>query len=141
MNLDNNSLVILKPDALKRHLVGTIIERFERRGFKIDALKMVNLSPEILSEHYANLQDRTDLYKEVESYMLSGPVIIMSLSSPSQNTVNMVREMIGSTDPAQAKAGTIRGDFATAIEANLIHASDSRENAVREHAIHFGYQK
>lgn len=131
-----NTLVILKPDALKRHLVGDIINRFEKRGLTINTLKHTMLTRDVLDQHYAHIKDKP-FYPEIVDYMLSGPVIIMSLSAPSPDVTRLVRDMVGATNPAEALPGTIRGDFGIGVEANLVHASDSLEAAIAEHTLHF----
>ena len=131
-----NTLVILKPDALKRHLVGDIINRFEKRGLTINTLKHTMLTRDVLDQHYAHIKDKP-FYPEIVDYMLSGPVIIMSLSAPSPDVTRLVRDMVGATNPAEALPGTIRGDFGISVEANLVHASDSLEAAIAEHTLHF----
>lgn len=131
-----STLVILKPDALKRHLVGDIINRFEKRGLTINTLKHTMLTRDVLDQHYAHIKDNP-FYPEIVDYMLSGPVIIMSLSAPSPDVTRLVRNMVGATNPAYALPGTIRGDFGISVEANLIHASDSLEAAIAEHTLHF----
>ena len=131
-----NTLVILKPDALKRHLVGDIINRFEKRGLTINTLKHTMLTRDVLDQHYAHIKDKP-FYPEIVDYMLSGPVIIMSLSAPSPDVTRLVRDMVGATNPAEALPGTIRGDFGIGVEANLVHASDSLETAIAEHTLHF----
>ena len=131
-----NTLVILKPDALKRHLVGDIINRFEKRGLTINTLKHTKLTRDVLDQHYAHIKDKP-FYPEIVDYMLSGPVIIMSLSAPSPDVTRLVRDMVGATNPAEALPGTIRGDFGIGVEANLVHASDSLEAAIAEHTLHF----
>lgn len=131
-----NTLVILKPDTLKRHLVGDIINRFEKRGLTINTLKHTMLTRDVLDQHYAHIKDKP-FYPEIVDYMLSGPVIIMSLSAPSPDVTRLVRNMVGATNPVDAMPGTIRGDFGISVEANLIHASDSLEAAIAEHTLHF----
>lgn len=131
-----NTLVILKPDALKRHLVGDIINRFEKRGLTINTLKHTMLTRDVLDQHYAHIKDKP-FYPEIVDYMLSGPVIIMSLSAPSPDVTRLVRDMVGATNPAEALPGTVRGDFGISVEANIVHASDSLEAAIAEHTLHF----
>ncbi len=131
-----STLVILKPDALKRHLVGDIINRFEKRGLTINTLKHTMLTRDVLDQHYAHIKDKP-FYPEIVDYMLSGPVIIMSLSAPSPDVTRLVRDMVGATNPVEALPGTIRGDFGISVEANLVHASDSLEAAIAEHTLHF----
>lgn len=128
------SLVLFKPDALERSLVGRLLTRFEERNFRIEAMKLLRITPDMARRHYRDLADR-DFYHEIESYMIRGPVIAMVLSG--RMAITAVRDMVGPTDGAKASAGTIRGDFTLSYRENLIHASDSVESAKREIAIFF----
>ena len=123
------SLVILKPDTIHRGLIGQVTARIEQRGFKIVAMKMALVSREKLDEHYGHLTSKP-FYPEIVSYMTMGPVVFLIVEG--DNAVNGMRQLCGSTDPAQAEMGTIRADFATTIRYNLIHASDSTESAAVE---------
>ncbi|MDO5565600.1 MAG: nucleoside-diphosphate kinase [Planctomycetia bacterium] len=128
------SLVLLKPDALERRLAGRLLARFEERNFRIEAMKLLRVTPELARQHYRDLVDR-DFYCEIEAYMTRGPVIALILSG--RLAIAAVREMVGPTDGAKAHAGTIRGDFTLSFRENLVHASDSVESANREIAIFF----
>lgn len=128
------SLVILKPDTVHRGLVGQVLSRIEQRGLSISALKMVVLSQSILDEHYGHLTSKP-FYPEIVAYMTMGPVVCLIVEG--DNAVGAMRQLCGATDPAQADMGTIRADFATTIRFNLIHASDSVENAEAEVARFF----
>lgn len=119
------TLIILKPDALQRSLVGEIIGRLERKGLKLIGLKMIRLDDAILRSHYAHIIDKP-FYKDVESFMQSSPVVVMALEG--YECVDSVRIIVGATNPRMADAGTIRGDLAIGNGRNLIHASDSKEN-------------
>ncbi|XP_006978897.1 nucleoside diphosphate kinase, mitochondrial isoform X1 [Peromyscus maniculatus bairdii] len=123
------TLVAVKPDGVQRRLVGTVIQRFERRGFKLVGMKMLQAPESILAEHYRDLQ-RKPFYPSLISYMSSGPVVAMVWEG--HNVVHISRTMIGHTDSTQAAPGTIRGDFSVHISRNVIHASDSVEGAQRE---------
>ena len=123
------SLLLLKPDVIHRSLVGTIIARIEARNFKIVGLKMFDLKRETLDEHYAHIVSKP-FYPEIVNYMTMGPVVFIVVEG--ENAVNGMRQLCGATDPAIAEMGTIRADFATTIRYNLIHASDSVENAIIE---------
>ncbi|XP_040604315.1 nucleoside diphosphate kinase, mitochondrial isoform X1 [Mesocricetus auratus] len=129
------TLVAVKPDGVQRRLVGTVIERFERRGFKLVGMKMMQAPESILAEHYRDLQ-RQPFYPALISYMSSGPVVAMVWEG--HNVVRISRTMIGHTDSTEAAPGTIRGDFSIHISRNIIHASDSVEGAQRE--IHLWFQ-
>ena len=120
------TLVILKPDAIHRNIVGAVIERFEQKNLKIIALKMARLSEDILRDHYAHLASKP-FFPEIVAYMTLGPVVMMIVEA--DECVRLVRQLCGATNPADADMGTIRGDFAHAIRFNIIHASDSVETA------------
>ena len=122
-------MVILKPDALQRGILGEIISRFERKGLKIVGLKMDNLSDEKLDEHYAHHKDKP-FFNDLKDFMKSLPVVLMVLEGTK--AVEVVRKMAGSTRGAEADMGTIRGDFALGTTKNIVHASDSLENAELE---------
>ncbi|GCE46654.1 nucleoside diphosphate kinase [Thermosporothrix hazakensis] len=120
------TLVLLKPDAIQRDLVGEILSRFERKGLKIVGLKMMQLSDELLNEHYSHLVGR-DFFPEVKSFMQLTPVIALCLEGT--DCVNTVRALCGVTKAREAAPGTIRGEFGMSVQANLIHCSDSLETA------------
>ena len=118
----SKTLIILKPDAVKRKLVGEILTRFEKRNITITKLCQTKLTKDLVKEHYSHLLDKP-FYKDIETYMLSGYVIIAVLEA--ENVVDMVRKMIGETNPLQSQPGTIRFDYAQTMDENIIHASDS----------------
>jgi nucleoside-diphosphate kinase len=120
------TLVLLKPDAVQRLLVGPLIGRFEARGLKIVGLKLVSVSRELAEVHYAIHRDRPFFTGLVE-FITASPLIAMALEGP--NAITVVRTMIGSTRPQEAAPGTIRGDLALETAQNLVHASDSAETA------------
>lgn len=122
------TLIICKPDAMQRDLVGEIIRRFEKKGLKIVGIKMAELDDLKLDEHYDFLMDKP-FFSDLKSYMKSSPVIMMVLEGPE--VVEAVRLIVGSTRGVEADAGTIRGDLALTNH-NLVHASDSAENAKKE---------
>ncbi|KAM6156249.1 nucleoside diphosphate kinase, mitochondrial [Rhynchocyon petersi] len=128
------TLVAVKPDGVQRRLVGDIIRRFERRGFKLVGMKLLQTPESILTEHYHDLR-RKPFYPALISYMSSGPVVAMVWEG--HNVVRSSRAMIGDTDAAEAVPGTIRGDFSLHISRNVIHASDSVEGAQKEIALWF----
>jgi len=125
---------MIKPDAVKRGLVGEIIARFERKGFKIKALKMKWLTKEEAEKLY-EVHKGKPFFQELVDFITSGPVVAMILEGPS--AIDVVRLMIGATDGRKAAPGTIRGDYALDIGANVIHASDSKEAYEREHRVFF----
>ena len=128
------TLIILKPDSLKRKLVGEIISRFENKGFNIVKMQLVNATEELIKEHYRE-HVKKPFFDELMSYFLSGPVIVMIIEG--HNAVAITRKMIGSTKAIDAQPGTIRGDYAYDETANLVHASDSVASVIREEALWF----
>ncbi|PIS05387.1 MAG: nucleoside-diphosphate kinase [Candidatus Buchananbacteria bacterium CG10_big_fil_rev_8_21_14_0_10_42_9] len=122
------SLIIFKPDALQRNLVGEIIRRFEQKGLKIIGLKMLSLDDTVLDEHYAHHKDKP-FFADLKNFMKSYPVIVMALQGP--DIVDAIRLIVGSTNAKEADAGTIRGDFGMS-NLNLVHASDSAKTGKAE---------
>jgi nucleoside-diphosphate kinase len=118
--------IMLKPDALKRGVAGEIISRIERKGYKIVEAKTMQLGEEILKEHYAHIADKP-FFPELVEYMTSGPVLAMIVEGP--DVVLGMRILMGATKFEEAAPGTIRGDYAFCTTENLIHGSDSVENA------------
>jgi nucleoside-diphosphate kinase len=133
--MNEKTLVILKPDALRRKLVGEIISRFERLGLDLVAVKMITFTEELCREHYAHLAGE-EFFPKIVEYMTSGPSLVMVLSGP--RAVAFIRRLVGATDPLEAGPGTIRGDLAVSPRKNLIHASSSPEEAAVEIARFFG---
>lgn len=123
------TLVLLKPDALQRDLLGEIIRRFEMKGLKIVGLKFIRLTNELLDEHYAHLTDKP-FFASLKQFMMQTPVVGMVLEG--HDAVSEIRKIVGSTNPREADAGTIRADFSMNVPSNLIHASDSVESAATE---------
>lgn len=128
------TFVIFKPDCMQQKHVGDVLARFEKAGFAIIGCKMTRLSPEILREHYAHVASKP-FYPEIEAFMKSTPVVLMALQG--DNIVARVRDLLGPTDSRKAAKGTIRGDFGTDMMVNVVHASDSDENAKIEIARFF----
>ena len=128
------TLVILKPNAVQRELIGQLISKFERRGMKITAMKLTRISKETAEQHYKEHRGK-DFYEDLISFITSGPSVIMVLES--MDAVDIVRSMVGATNPAEAVPGSIRGDYATSPGHNMIHASDSTESAAREVELFF----
>lgn len=118
--------IMLKPDCIKRGLMGEVISRIEKKGYKILNAKMMNLDEKILREHYAHIADRP-FFPEIVEYMTSGPVLGMIVEG--ENAVKGMRILMGATKFEEAQAGTIRGDYAFCTAENIIHGSDSIENA------------
>jgi nucleoside-diphosphate kinase len=128
------TFVIFKPDAMEKRVVGTILSRFEAAGFDVIGCKMGRLSPALLREHYAHVANKP-FYPDIEQFMSSRPVIMVALQG--DNIVQRVRDLLGPTDSRVAPKGTIRGDFGTEMMKNVVHASDSVENAQAELARFF----
>ncbi|EPC6336356.1 nucleoside-diphosphate kinase [Enterococcus faecium] len=128
------TLVIIKPDGVRRHLVGSIIQRFEAKGLAIAEMKFATMTPELVKEHYQHLTERS-FFDELIDYMTSGPVVYLVLVG--EEVIDIVRKMVGATKAADAVPGTIRGDYALPGTENIIHASDSRDAAKKEIARFF----
>ena len=128
------TFLMVKPDGVQRGLIGEIISRFERRGFKLVAAKFETLPEARVLEHYAEHTEKP-FFPGLKSYITSGPCFLMVWEG--KNIVKISRDMIGTTNPAESAPGTIRGDFALEIGMNVIHGSDSIETAKREINIHF----
>ncbi len=121
---EEKTLVLLKPDALQRGLLGEIIHRFEDKGLKIAGLKMITMDEVLMKEHYGKYEDKP-FFAGLKAYMTSAPIIAIAVSGI--RAVSVVRLMIGATKGYEAAPGTIRGDFAMSIQSNLVHASDPAE--------------
>lgn len=131
---EERTFVAVKPDAVKRGLIGRIIKRFENKGYKIIGLKMLKVTPELAAKHYEEHVGKP-FYNRLISYITSGPIIAMVLQG--DNTVVGVRKLMGSTRPTDAEVGTLRADFAQKTEFNVVHGSDSVESAKREIDLYF----
>ncbi|EAH4571643.1 nucleoside-diphosphate kinase [Campylobacter lari] len=130
------TLSIIKPDAVKKGVIGQILTRFENNGLRIAATKKIQLSEKEAQEFYAVHKDRP-FFKDLVEFMISGPVVVSVLEG--ENAVLKNRELMGATNPKEAAPGTIRADFADSIDANAVHGSDSLENAKIE--IEFFFSK
>ena len=128
-------LIIMKPDAIQRNLVGEIIGRFEKKGLKINGLKMITLEDVLLEDHYSHIKDKP-FFSGIKSFMKSSPVVVMALSGIG--AVDAVRIIVGPTKAFEAPGGTIRGDLAMSIQSNVVHASDSVQNGMDEVTRFFG---
>ena len=120
------TLVIFKPSAIQRELLGEVLSRFERKGLRIGGLKMMQLTDEILSEHYGHLSERP-FFQRVKAAMMVSPVVVCCLEG--LDAVQIVRNMAGSTNGRNAALGTIRGDYGMSVQENIVHTSDSIETA------------
>ena len=132
--MQERSLVMIKPDAVQRRLVGQLIGRFETKGLKIVGLKMLHMDRQLADRHYGVHKDK-DFFQGLVDYIISGPVIVMVLEAPG--VIAMVRGMMGPTDGSKAGGGTIRGDYARSMRYNLVHGSDSAQAAEEEIALFF----
>jgi len=128
------TFIMIKPDGVERHLVGEIVRRFETRGFRIVALKMTDVSPDLAARHYEVHQGKP-FYDDLIEFITSGPVVAMVLEA--DNAVALARQMMGALKPSDATPGTIRGDFTTDTQKNLIHGSDSPDTAAYEIGLWF----
>jgi len=123
------SLVLVKPDAVQRALAGQVISRLENKGLKIVAMKMLHMDTNLAEQHYA-IHKGKPFFDELVSFISSSPLIAVVFQG--ENAVQIIRQMMGETDPVRAPAGTIRGDFGIDVGHNLVHGSDSPENAGKE---------
>jgi len=123
------TLVLIKPDGVQRGLIGEVMRRFERKGLKVTGMKMMHLDDVILKEHYSHLADKP-FYAGIERFMMRNPVIAVCLEGV--DVVETVRKIAGITKAREAELGSIRGDFAMSVACNVLHASDSIENAEKE---------
>ncbi len=127
--IHERSLIIIKPDAVQRNLIGEIISRFERKGLKVIGLKMMSVEDATLEEHYSHIKDKP-FFPGIRDFMKSCPVVVMALEGI--NAVSSIRILVGPTKAWEADAGTIRGDFSLSTQSNIVHASDSVENGLVE---------
>ncbi len=132
----NQTLVLCKPDAVERGLVGEIISRFERKGLTIVAMRMLTIDEELASRHYAEHVGKP-FYADLVAFIGRSPAVAVVVEGP-EDTWQIVRTMMGTTNSAEAAPGTIRGDLSALFTENLVHGSDSAESATREIAIFFG---
>ena len=128
------TLLILKPDTVQRGLIGEVISRIEQRGLRISGMKMMEITPALAAQHYAEHQGKS-FYDPLIAFITSAPVVVMVVSGPQ--AIAIMRAMMGKTDAREAAPGTIRGDYGLSNRHNLIHGSDSPESAQREIALFF----
>jgi nucleoside-diphosphate kinase len=131
---DERTLILIKPDAFERALTGEVIARFERKGMRITALKLMRADEDLAKVHYEEHTEKP-FFEELVEFITRGDLVAMVLEGP--NAVNAARQVIGATDPLEADAGSIRGEFGTEVTFNLVHGSDSGESAEREIGIWF----
>lgn len=132
--MKQKSFVMLKPDAVLRRLAGRILNRFEERGLKIVAAKMLIIERDLAEQHYGEHSEKP-FFKDLVDYITSGPVLALVIEG--EECVSLIRKMVGSTNPKESEPGTIRGDYAIDTGRNVIHASDSAESAKREIPLFF----
>jgi nucleoside-diphosphate kinase len=128
------TFVAIKPDAVQRNLIGEIVQRFEKKGIKIIGLKLMNVSVELASKHYAEHKGKP-FYDSLIQFITSGPVVALVLEG--DNIISVARNMMGATNPQNAAPGTIRADYAQVMDKNVIHGSDGPESAKREISLFF----
>jgi nucleoside-diphosphate kinase len=128
------TLILVKPDAFARGLTGEILSRFERKGLKITALKLIHTPRETAETHYAEHKERP-FFGELVDFIVSAPLVALILEG--QDAIKAARQLIGATNPLEAATGSIRGDFAIEIGTNMVHGSDSPESAAREIGVWF----
>ena len=129
------TLVLVKGDGVRRRLVGEIIRRIEGKSLDIDAMKLMDVGRELAEEHYAEHRDKP-FFEELVAFITSTPVVAMRIKG--EGAIMVMRNLMGSTNPAEAAPGTIRGDLALSLPDNLVHGSDSPESAARELGLFFG---
>lgn len=129
------SLIIIKPDGVKRRLVGEIVGRIERKGLKLAAMKLMQVTRDLAEKHYA-VHKGKPFYEPLVNFITSGPVVAMAVEGP--NAISVMRKLMGKTFGFEAEPGTIRGDFGVSTQYNLVHGSDGSETAVQELALWFG---
>jgi len=128
------TLVLLKPDCVQRRLVGRVLGRFEDKGFNVIAMKMIRITPELARQHYAEHVEKP-FYPGLEAFITGAPVVALILEG--LEAIRVTRELLGATSGLKAEAGTIRGDFSSSRQMNLVHASDGPEAAKREIELYF----
>ncbi len=129
------TLILVKGDGVRRRLVGEIIRRIEAKSLDIDAMKLMEVGRELAEEHYAEHRDKP-FFEELVEFITSTPVVAMRIKG--EGAIKVMRNLMGSTNPAEAAPGTIRGDLALSLPDNLVHGSDSPESAARELGLFFG---
>jgi nucleoside-diphosphate kinase len=132
---NEETLVIVKPDAVRRGLIGEILSRLERKGLRIEEMRMIRIDRDLADRHYEEHRDKP-FFDELTDFITSGDVVVARVSG--EQAIGVVRALMGPTDPAGAPQGTIRGDYGLVITQNLVHGSDSPESAKRELDLFFG---
>ena len=132
------SFLMIKPDGVVRGLCGEVISRLEKKGLKIVAMKMIQVTREIAEKQY-EIHREKEFFKSLINYVTSAPSLVMVIDG--KEAVKVIRNLIGATNPVEANSGTIRGDFAMFIERNIVHAADSPENAIKELSLYFSEEE
>ena len=135
MGAAQETFIMVKPDGVRRHLIGEVVKRIEDRGYEIKQMKMFTIDQDLAEKHYAEHVDKP-FFGELTSFITSGPVVAMVVSG--DDVVAGMRELMGATNPADAAPGTIRADLAESLSNNVVHGSDSPESAEREIGLFFG---
>ena len=128
------SFVMMKPDAVAKHLMGKILTRFEEKGLQLKAIKLMTISEDLAKEHYGEHSEKP-FFNDLVDYIISGPVLAMVIEG--DDAISLIRKMVGATNPQEAELGTIRGDYGIQTGRNIIHASDAPESAEREIGLFF----
>ena len=131
---EQSTLLIIKPDAVRRGLIGELISRVERKGLRVEAIRMIRIDREVAEHHYDEHRAKP-FFGELVDFITSGHVVVGKVTGP--DAIAVLRNLMGATDPAKATTGTIRGDYGTVMLENLVHGSDSPESAARELAMFF----
>lgn len=131
---NETTLILVKPDGVRRHLIGEIVKRFEQKGLRIRGLKMMKMTAEMAAAHYAEHVSKP-FFPELRDFIVSGPLVALAVEGP--DAITLCRNLMGKTKAVEAQPGTIRGDFATTTGENLVHGSDGPESAARELGIFF----
>ena len=131
---DESTLLIVKPDAVRRGLIGEVLSRIERKGLRIDAMRKIRIDRELAERHYAEHRDKP-FFGDLVDFITSGDVVVAKLTG--REAVTVLRTLLGATDPVKSGPGTIRGDVGIEIQENLVHGSDSPESAERELGLFF----
>jgi nucleoside-diphosphate kinase len=134
MMAEQSTLLIIKPDAVRRGLIGEVLSRIERKGLRVDALNMTVIDRDVAERHYAEHAGKP-FFGELVDFIVSGPVVVAKVTG--RDAVAVLRGLMGATDPATSSPGTIRGDYGLEITENLIHGSDSEDSAARELALFY----
>jgi nucleoside-diphosphate kinase len=132
---NEETLVIVKPDAVRRGLIGEILSRLQRKGLRIEEMRMMRIDRDLADQHYEEHRDKP-FFTDLVDFITSGDVVVARVSG--EQAIGVVRALMGPTDPAEAPQGTIRGDYGLVITENLVHGSDSPESAKRELDLFFG---